>query len=523
MRLTNTAFDTDHALSYKHPVYLVHFDGETKDYATAKVASPTNTVEPYIVSISGLAHKVTPEEGESSISGIKVNILDKNDEITALFTTDTYYFHRKKVTIKAGYKGMTEANMLTVMTGWVTGYRMTSDGLAYEFDITDPIKWMQRKIFRNASETTPLVLSGNPLTILLQILTSGDGDNGDYDLLAAANGLDIDESYIDVAGIEAARDTWYPGNSNYMRWTIVKREKAKNWIEREILKVLNIYPVVDGQGRFSVKPFKPAIAALDKVQAFDESNIIGLPTWDGNLKDMINEVEIFYDYDSSGGTYDIEEYFIDSDSVDNRGPGRKPLNIKSRGIHTSLSPRSLPSRADDIINRRAGDIIPFTHANIPNIETGTRGFSNTRMELVSRSVDWNKGLVKLNLLDTNFDRRNYAVISPSAPLSTCTASTSVTMSTGNVIKWNTSDVVDIKDARGRIKSTSLTIKTRTTNTGVIELNNTSTALAAGIASSWIMTYSGFTHVTTAQQLYGYICMTSSTQFSDGSAAHILVP
>ncbi len=167
MRETNANFDTPHALDYKTPMYLLHFDGESTDFCNHKPGSPDNSLKQYLQHIAGGSQRVTPEEGRSSIGGITVTLQNHNDEITALLATDTYFFHRKKTTIKAGYLGMDEADMLTVLTGWVTGLKMTKDLLGYSFIITDPIKWMQRKIFRGAEDSS-VSLSGNPINILLQ-------------------------------------------------------------------------------------------------------------------------------------------------------------------------------------------------------------------------------------------------------------------------------------------------------------------------------------------------------------------
>lgn len=120
MRESNVTFDTYHALDYKHPVYLVKFDGETIDYASGAVGSPINTIKKYIIDIKGGGQRVTPEQGRASIGGITFSLQDQDDEITALLATDSYYFHRKKVTIQIGYQGMNEADFLTVLVGWVT-------------------------------------------------------------------------------------------------------------------------------------------------------------------------------------------------------------------------------------------------------------------------------------------------------------------------------------------------------------------------------------------------------------------
>ena len=111
MRSTNATFDTYHGRAYKHPVYLIHFDGETTDYTTGAVGSPDNTIKKYVADIKGGTQRIVPEEGRSSIGAITFNLQDVDDEITTLLNTDTYYFHRKKVTIKAGYQGMNEADL----------------------------------------------------------------------------------------------------------------------------------------------------------------------------------------------------------------------------------------------------------------------------------------------------------------------------------------------------------------------------------------------------------------------------
>jgi len=116
MLTTNTNFDTKHALDQKAPMYLVHFDGETIDYCNRTPTSPDNKIKEYLVNISGLGQKVEPEEGGASIGGLTIEILDYGDEITRMLATDSYFFHRKKTTVKAGYAGMAEADMLTVFT-----------------------------------------------------------------------------------------------------------------------------------------------------------------------------------------------------------------------------------------------------------------------------------------------------------------------------------------------------------------------------------------------------------------------
>lgn len=438
MLSTNANFDASHGVDYKTPMYLVHFDGESVDYCNHKPASASNTLKQYLMSISGGRQTIMPEEGKGSITGVTIKMLDYDDEITALLATDTTsYFHRRKTTIKAGYRGMAEADMLEVFTGWVTGLKVSDKLGVYELLVTDPMKWAQKYIFRDADDDDPITVQGNPINILLAVLTStGAGTNGDYDWYDEANGLGIDADYINVSELETLRDTFWPGDSNYLKIKVNDKIKGKEFIETEILRVLNAYPKIDGQGRYSVIPFRPPASAAT-VQSLTEDHIIDYPKIDFNLDKMKNEIEFKYDFDPADDEFDTEDYFADSTSINARGQGSEQITIESRGLHTSLSPSSLSSRAADIISVRknvafgrwaippikitvtclfsrwlseAGDIVPITHRLLPDIEAGTRGLTATNMEIVNRTVDWKKGRVKIELLNTGFGRGTYGVI-----------------------------------------------------------------------------------------------------------------
>lgn len=551
MRSSNATFDTANALDYKSPVYLVHFDGEIIDYANRRVAQANHVVKLFIDKISGLTQKVTPEEGKATIGDITVLLLDMEDEITALLNTDTYYFHRKKTTIKAGYMGMTEAQMLTILTGWVTDIKMTNDLTGYEFSITDPQKWLQRKIFRGAESET-VTIQGNPINIVLALLTStGAGTNGSYDYYSSSVGLGIDTDYINITAIEAVRDDWYPGDSNYMKFSITKREKAKDWLQREIFKVLNIYPMVDGDGRFNLKPVKPPIASRDTVQSLDEDTIVGLPSYDMNLASLVNEVEIHYDYD--GSDYNTQVFYIDSTSLNNRGPGKKPITIKSRGLHTSHSPASIAGRATDVCEKRKAkifgrwstppvkinckaffsrwlsdpaDIVPVTYGMLPDLEAGSRGITARRMEITNRQIEWVKGQVSFDLLDTGFDRGQYPAISPRMIVISGVSTTQFMVSAADGAKFDEGWVIDIFDAGMRSQATDLEITSIASletadfeNTSDVEFADTSdvefdestgyiitvgSSIGATPSAGWIVTFSGHGNCVSAQQLYGFL-------------------
>jgi hypothetical protein len=524
MLSTNTNFDTKHALDYKTPIYLIHFDGETVDFCNHAPGSPTYECKNYLKRISGLSQKVEPEEGRASIGGVTIELLDYGDEITALLATDASYFHRKKTTVKAGYLGMDEADMLSIFTGWVTGLNLSGEGLVYVFQVTDPQKWMQRKVFRGATEDLPVTISGNWVNVMLAVLTStGAGTNGDYDWYDEENGLGLDTSFINVTHIEKVRDDWFPGDSCYVKFTIKDRTKAKDFFETEFFKVFNCYPIIDGQGRFDIKPFRPPLAALESVQTFNEDNIVKLPEWDANLDALINEAEFYFDWDSVDDEFDEEVYYIESDSLNARGPGKKALTIKTKGLHTTGT-GSIPDRATDQIVRRknkvfgrwatppvsikfgsffsrwlseAGDVVPFSHWLLPDVERGLRGLSETRMEIINRTVDWDKGQVRFELLNTGFAKETYMVLSPVMTVTAGTSGTAFSVSVSDAAKWTEGWEADIFDSKGRLKAQNITILTIDTATGAVTCDNIGATPAAG----WMVQFAAYASLTPAQQKY----------------------
>lgn len=528
MLSTNTNFDAIHDLDRITPLYLVHFDSGTTDYCNHEPESPTYAVKKYLKKIEGISQTITPEEGQSSIDSIKIEILDIDNEITSLLSTDSYYFHNKKVTIKAGYLGLAEADLLTIKTGWVTNCHLSSNGTAYTFEITDPQRWMQRKLFRESSSTT-VYIQGNPINIVLGLLTSdGSGSNGSYsDYYDDSVGLNIDYSTIDIEELENLRDEAYPADSNYMYFTINEPETARDWLSENIFKPLNLYPIVKGNGKFSLKPFKPSLPIATIDRDFNEDNIINeIPKWSANFTSMINEVLVKYNYDVNEDEFLNEDWNLNTDSINNRGPGKKTLTLACKGWQTDLSPSSIPDRVTDNITKRvnkifqrwsdpppakisfstlfynwlfeAGDIAPFSHSQIPDLTNGTRGVSLSNMEVIDRSINWKDGKVSFTLLDTGFAQSKFAAISPSMDITAVTSINTFAVSSTDAAKFVnfTNSVVNICDSGMRSKLSNIAI-TGITSGGSVTTDNVGTSPAIG----YKVVFDTYDNLSVTQQLY----------------------
>lgn len=128
---------------------------------------------------------------------------------------------------------------------------------SFTIDTADITRALRREVFLTATQDAPFVIGGHPLTIALQVLMStGDGRNGLYDVLAAENGLGIHPDFIDLIGIEAARDE-FP--SDGYCFTITGPEMAKGWLEDQIFKTINAYPLVLQDGRLTIRLYTPVL------------------------------------------------------------------------------------------------------------------------------------------------------------------------------------------------------------------------------------------------------------------------
>jgi len=539
MKTASSTYLASNAQAVKAPVYLLHFDGQTTDYCTStRIGSPTNTLKAYLEVPKGQSRQITPEEGRSSVGQVTCGLLDHDGEITALIANDAYNLHRKKAVLKAGYADMDEADMLEILTGWVTDIRLWRDGAGYDVVISDLQRWLQRKIFRGA-EDEPVILSGNPLNILLAVLTStGAGTNGDYDWYDAENAVGIDQDLVAVSHIEEIRDHWFPGVKFF--FDIRQRMTAKRFVEGEILKPCGLYPAVRGNGLYDVIHTNPPYG-LSTNQAFDDDVIMGVPSWDQNLSAMINEISFQVDHDADTGDYDSEYFYTDSTSVANRGPGKQPLEVKSKGIRTSMRGEAfIDRRATQVLARYAapppkvsvqaffsrhlsepGDIVPVTNDALPDLQTGSRGLSARYMEIIESSVDYRKGVCRITLLDTDWTGMRWGAISPVMTITGVTDREHFTVSVADAAKYAvlTEPEVQIRDEMARQKVSAVTVLSVNTTTGAVEIDNAGMDLEVG----WKVLFADYDHCTSEQRRYGFIADSSNKLGAADDAPYYIMP
>lgn len=289
-------------------------------------------------------------------------------------------------------------------------------------------------------------VSGNPITTILKILIS-NGGGGAYDTLK--DGLGIDPDLIDLVEIEAIRDELFPNVSFVSH--LYDIDSALNELETEFLAPLNL--------RFTYsKDSKLTLAVLDKARFVDEVDVVdddtvtSFPKWTVNDNKITNQIEIDWDYNEATAKYAQRTVFVDDDSVAAYGK-KSSLKLKFKSLRASLSgqdfvntfgaallsrlsypiPEIEVSTQIDKSLLNIGDKTLLRSSNLPNA-SGKLNFAE-EMEVISRSINYQTGDVKLKLAFTSFTGVRSCYIAPSDTIQVVTAQDVVEVGAGKGDLW----------------------------------------------------------------------------------------
>lgn len=130
-------------------------------------------------------------------------------------------------------------------------HSVRGDSLAWVLQLFDVQRFARRKVFERASERTPVTLGpDHPLNIALKVITStGAGVNGAYDVYASENGAAVPNNLVSLSTLEFLRDNVFPGLQ--MLFTETEPQDAKQWVEEQIFRPLNLVPFITQSGRYA--------------------------------------------------------------------------------------------------------------------------------------------------------------------------------------------------------------------------------------------------------------------------------
>lgn len=271
------------------------------------------------------------------------------------------------------------------------------------------------------------VVSGHPIDILLQILTSGGG-GGAYDLLQ--DGLAISSSLIDLDEIENIRDTLFTDEGFQVVEGVLSNEtSALKAIENQILSPLNLRFSYSQNSKLTLAVIDKAIFVEDS-GSIDEDSIAKRPTWDVDGNNLTNKIKISWDFDEATQMFLRTQTFTESDSIATYGE-QNPLSLEFKWFHDDEGAEEIISEyANALLTRLAfpvpvvgisthmdkslrniGDKAYIESSQIPSSD-GSLTFAS-EMEIVSRAINIQTGDVQFKLAFTSFTSIRSGYISPS--------------------------------------------------------------------------------------------------------------
>jgi hypothetical protein len=278
----------------------------------------------------------------------------------------------------------------------------------------------------------------NPITLMLQLLIS-PGGGGPYDVLD--DGIGLPASKVDVAGFEAIRTANF--STDLYRFYLYSIGKAMTFIQNELLLALNC--------RIFSKNGMIAIAILDQVNYSDpvpelnEDSVISNPSWEISSDNIINSVIINYAYSEGEKKYSRQYLTTDTDSITLYG--EKPsLVLNFKGIQSDLGGAALvANRASRLLERLStpqakikaksqwdksdfnfGQNIRLVHRYIPK-QGGGLGIAD-QLEILSKSMDFNSGVVDYDLAYTSYANLRIGLIAPTHLIASVTSQSVFTIS-----------------------------------------------------------------------------------------------
>lgn len=289
-------------------------------------------------------------------------------------------------------------------------------------------------------------ITGNPLDILLKILIS-NGGLGTYDTLKS--GLGIANALIDVAGIEATRDSLFL--TKQIKLEMYNVSSALKFLEAEILQFFNL--------RFTYSnSAKLTLAVLDKavfspiVETINEDTITTYPKWSVDDTKIVNKIKINWGYDEATNTYMQYSELTDAASIAAYGP-RSPLTFNFKGIKSSLDGAALVTDFARVLFARfstpvaevevkthidrslknIGDKVYVESTKIP-APAGNLVFASD-MEVTKRAINYQTSEVAFTLAFTSFTKFRSGYIAPSDLIQYVHSQKQVTVPNGRSAKY----------------------------------------------------------------------------------------
>jgi len=362
-----------------------------------------------------LTMSVNDLEGGSNVGDVSFTVMDVERQLTQDFQSGANMLGAV-CTIMVGFRGLPQAQWITLMTLLVDHIDLANLNTSYKFTLRDNSTLMQQYSFQVADDGFPTssnhiaTVQTDPMTALYDaVIQSG---------LPPAN--------INNTALIALQQSVYFGL--LVNFEITYPPRAKDWIEQEILKPLGAYWFWNYLGQltpYSMLPYAVPVPAI----VLDETNIsLGTPPVPMRSQDYT--AVIIYKIDGNSNGQDFQTVIVSefAPAVNLYGIAQSKI-IQSRGVRSSLGgARMAYLTTQNIFSRyglkpmtykprcflpairlEIGDKVTLNHPLIPNAlwasqfkMLGPMGIQGTLWEVKGKTVDFNDGSVQLDLLDVSW-------------------------------------------------------------------------------------------------------------------------
>jgi hypothetical protein len=137
--------------------------------------------------------------------------------------------------------------------------------------------------------------------------------------------------------------------------------------------------------------------------------------------------------------------------------------------------------------------------------------------VVKRSVDWNAGTVKLDLLMTSFGQSTYSAYSPYMTITAASSGTAFTVSVADAARWSVLWGAVVVNENLVPQCNAIIIQSINTDTGAITCDDIGVTPSVG----WFVMFADYNYCTAEQKLYAFLSDDNDYLGSANDAAHLI--
>jgi hypothetical protein len=301
----------------------------------------------------------------------------------------------------------------------------------------------------------------NPLDLVLQLLTSVDGDaaNGSHDVLPSGWGLGLDQSRLDVAEILATKARWLPAAREVR---LIEEPFVAREFLASVLRTHLCYPVTKLDDQLTFRFLGPPMPD-SAPRAISGATVLGPPGWTSGEEKIVGRMILRCDYDPIDGEWrqsfkgefqgpgvEAQEFYaghFDTPEIECPGQwsGNDPGSAKW-GARLCTDAETTALRHFDLIrDRRArsfpdleletsydqldvesGDLLSVTLAGVPDVRTGGSDLLDAICEVRRKTPDDRAAKVALTVAQVPYGKQ-YRLIPPSGIVSAGATASSATL------------------------------------------------------------------------------------------------